>query len=103
MRSIHCRASWGCRWPVASRGRSTSAWVAPAGCAHLTALVHAIAPVVRQGAGVTFRGTREQPDPAQDLWFVNTCQAWRENGPLHTRLVANDVEGLRQLSAHRKS
>ena len=25
-----CRASWGCRWLVASRGRSTSAWVAPA-------------------------------------------------------------------------
>jgi len=73
------------------------------GCAHLTALVHAIAPVVRQGAGVAFRGTREQPDLSSDLWFVNTCQAWRENGPLHTRMLANDIEGLRALSAHRNT
>jgi hypothetical protein len=72
------------------------------GCAHLTALVHAIAPVVRQAAGVAFRGTRQAPDPASDLWFVNTCQAWREHGPLHTRLLANDVDGLRALSAHRQ-
>jgi hypothetical protein len=71
------------------------------GCAHLTALVHAIAPVVRQAAGVAFRATA-RPDPATDLWFVDTCQAWREGGPLHTRLLANDVEGLRSLSAHRK-
>ena len=63
--------------------------------------MHAIAPVVRQAAGVAFRGTRSAPEPASDLWFVNTCQAWREHGPLHTRLLANDVEGLRSLSAHR--
>jgi hypothetical protein len=69
------------------------------GCAHLTALVHAIAPVVRQAAGVAFRETRPAPDPEHDLWFVNTCQAWRENGPLHSRLVANDQEGLRNLTA----
>ena len=74
------------------------------GCAHLTALVHAIAPVVRQAAGVAFRGTQTAPDRARDdLWFVNTCQAWREGGPLHTRLLANDVEGLRALSAHRRA
>jgi DUF2889 family protein len=73
------------------------------GCAHLTALVHALAPVVRQAAGVAFRGAREVPDPARDLWFVNTCQAWREHGPLHTRLVANDEAGLRSLSARRAS
>jgi hypothetical protein len=72
------------------------------GCAHLTALVHAIAPVVRQGAGVAFGGSAGPTGPAADLWFVNTCQAWRENGPLHSRLRANDVEGLRNLSAHRK-
>ena len=72
------------------------------GCAHLTALVHAIAPVVRQGAGVAFRSDAEHPGPGADLWFVNTCHAWRENGPLHSRLIANDVEGLRNLSAHRK-
>ena len=69
------------------------------GCAHLTALVHAIAPVVRQGAGVAFRDAQAAPDLARDLWFVNTCQAWREDGPLHTRLLANDVDGLRALSA----
>lgn len=73
------------------------------GCAHLTALVHAIAPVVRQAAGVAFRGTDGPPDPSRDLWFVDTCQAWREHGPLHSRLLANDVEGLRALSAHRKT
>ena len=72
------------------------------GCAHLTALVHAIAPVVRQAAGVAFRGTQTAPDASRDLWFVNTCQAWREDGPLHTRLLANDVDGLRALSARPK-
>ena len=73
------------------------------GCAHLTALIHAMAPVVRQAAGVAFRDSRTAPDPAHDTWFVNTCQAWRENGPLHTRLAANDIEGLRALTAWRKS
>jgi hypothetical protein len=72
------------------------------GCAHLTALIHAIAPVVRQAAGVAFRGARTAPDPAQDLWFVNSCQAWRENGPLHTRLAADDIDGLRALTTWRK-
>lgn len=69
------------------------------GCAHLTALVHAIAPVVRQAAGVAFRDAHPAPEPSSELWFVNTCQAWREHGPLHSRLLANDVEGLRALSA----
>jgi hypothetical protein len=72
------------------------------GCAHLTALIHAIAPVVRQAAGVAFRDGRATPDPARDLWFVNTCQAWREHGPLHSRLLANDVDGLKALTAWRK-
>jgi len=71
------------------------------GCAHLTALVHALAPVVRQAAGVAFGGPRPASDAASDLWFVNTCQAWREHGPLHSRLLANDVDGLRRLSAWR--
>jgi DUF2889 family protein len=49
------------------------------GCAHFTALIHAMAPAVRQGAGVAFP---EQERPAVgDPWFVNTCQAWREEGP----------------------
>ncbi|HXH81536.1 MAG TPA: DUF2889 domain-containing protein [Candidatus Tectomicrobia bacterium] len=70
------------------------------GCAHLTALVHAIAPVIRQGAGVAFpRSRRTAPEAPADLWFVGTCQAWRENGPLHARLLAGDVAGLRALSA----
>jgi hypothetical protein len=72
------------------------------GCAHLTALIHAMAPVVRQAAGVAFRGTQKPPAPSADLWFVNTCQAWRQNGPLHSRLLANDVPGLRALSTRPK-
>jgi hypothetical protein len=55
--------------------------------------------VVKQSAGVAFRDTREIPRTDQDLWFVNTCQAWREDGPLHDRLRAGDREGLRALSA----
>jgi len=69
------------------------------GCAHLTALVHAMAPVVRQGAGAAFRDEAELPRSADERWFVNTCQAWREGGLLHQRLVANDLEGLKALSA----
>ena len=69
------------------------------GCAHLTALIHAIAPVVKQGAGAAFHEDDDMPRPDQDLWFVNTCQAWREEGPLHQRVRAGDVEGLRAFSA----
>jgi hypothetical protein len=72
------------------------------GCAHLTALIHAMAPVVRQAAGVAFHATGHSPDASSDLWFVNTCQAWREHGPLHSRLLANDVDALRALSARPK-
>jgi Protein of unknown function (DUF2889) len=69
------------------------------GCAHFTALIHAVAPAVRQGAGVAF------PDPAPPAvgsspWFVNTCQAWREEGPLHRLIRAGDEAGLRGLSAY---
>ena len=69
------------------------------GCAHLTALVQAMAPVVRQGAGAAFRDPHALPSAEHDLWFVNTCQAWREGGLLHQRLVANDVAGLKALAA----
>jgi hypothetical protein len=31
---------------------------------------------------------------------VNTCQAWRENGPLHRLIQAGDEAGLRGLSAY---
>lgn len=71
------------------------------GCAHLTALIQAMAPAIRQGAGAAFRDPRELPRADRDLWFVNTCQAWRDGGPLHRRLVAGDIDGLRALSARR--
>ena len=70
------------------------------GCSHLTALVQAMAPVVRQGAGVAFRDANDVPRAAEDMWFVNTCQAWRERGPLHQALVAGDVARIRSLSAY---
>lgn len=69
------------------------------GCAHLTALVHAMAPVIKQGAGA-LREDVAEPGATDDLWFVNTCQAWREHGPLHARLRAGDVAGIRALSAY---
>jgi hypothetical protein len=68
------------------------------GCAHLTALIHAMAPVVKQGAGAAFHEDDDLPRP-EDLWFVNTCQAWRESGPLHERVRAGDAAGLRAFSA----
>lgn len=67
------------------------------GCAHLTALVHAMAPVIKQGAGTQ---REAEPTAGDDLWFVNTCHAWREGGPLHARLRAGDLAGLRALSAY---
>lgn len=71
------------------------------GCAHFTALIHAMAPAVRQGAGAAFSDAPGRPDDA-DPWFVNTCQAWREDGPLHRLVQARDEEGLRRLSAFPK-
>lgn len=71
------------------------------GCAHLTALVHAMAPVVRQAASAAFRDEREPPRAERDLWFIGTCQAWRDGGPLAARLRAGDTEGLRALTARR--
>jgi hypothetical protein len=68
------------------------------GCAHVTALIHALAPAVRQGAGVAF--PEHAPTPQEAPWFVNTCQAWREEGPLHRLIRAGDEAGLRALSAY---
>jgi Protein of unknown function (DUF2889) len=70
------------------------------GCAHVTALIHALAPAVRQGAGVAF-AEGESPADKVTPWFVNSCQAWRENGPLHRMIRAGDEAGLRALSAFR--
>ncbi|MBI4591226.1 MAG: DUF2889 domain-containing protein [Candidatus Rokubacteria bacterium] len=69
------------------------------GCAHLTALVLAMAPVVKQGAGAAFRGERGAPAASDDLWFINTCQAWRQDGPLHELVKRGDVEGFQALAA----
>jgi DUF2889 family protein len=69
------------------------------GCAHLTALIQAMAPVVRQAVGPAFREYEEIPNGAGETWFVNTCQAWKEGGLLHQRLAAGDLEGLKALSA----
>lgn len=69
------------------------------GCAHLTALIQAMAPVVRQAVGPAFREYEEIPKSGEDTWFVNTCQAWKEGGLLHQRLAAGDLAGLKALSA----
>jgi hypothetical protein len=71
------------------------------GCAHLTALIHAMAPAIRQAAGVAFpRAQRPWTETAR-TWFINTCQAWREDGPLHRLLASKDEAGLRAMSAYR--
>lgn len=54
------------------------------GCAHVTALVQAMAPVARQGAGAAFHDEQAMPKPEDAPWFINTCQAWRADGPLAT-------------------
>ncbi|MFQ5829901.1 MAG: DUF2889 domain-containing protein [Candidatus Methylomirabilia bacterium] len=69
------------------------------GCAHLTALILSMAPVAKQGVGAAFRADSRVPTDEADLWFVNSCQAWRQNGPLHTVLKRRDREGFRALSA----
>lgn len=69
------------------------------GCAHLTALIQAMAPVVRQAIGPAFLEYEEIPKGSSETWFVNTCQAWKEGGLLHQRLAAGDLEGLKALSA----
>lgn len=57
------------------------------GCTHVAALIQAMGPVVRQGAGAAF-GFATPGDPRGTPWFVNSCQAWRENGPLHRAFLA---------------
>jgi hypothetical protein len=70
------------------------------GCAHLTALIHAMAPVVKQAAGVAFQAV-DVGVGDQDLWVVNTCHAWREDGPLHRLVREGDLQGLQDISAYR--
>ena len=70
------------------------------GCAHLTALIHAMAPVVKQAAGAAFSPESEALD-ASALWMIDTCQAWRDGGDLHRLVQARDENGLREMSAYR--
>jgi len=72
------------------------------GCAHLTALIHAIAPVVKQAAGVTFQAPDARDDTEEALWFIDTCHSWRADGPLHQLVRARDRQGLRDISAYRR-
>jgi hypothetical protein len=51
------------------------------GCTHVAALIQAMGPVVRQGAGAAFGFVK--PGSGAMPWFINSCQAWREGGPLH--------------------
>jgi hypothetical protein len=60
------------------------------GCTHVAALILAMGPVVRQGAGAAF-GFATPGDPRRTPWFVNSCQAWREGGPLHRAWLAGGL------------
>jgi DUF2889 family protein len=60
------------------------------GCTHVAALILAMGPVVRQGAGAAF-GFTAPGDPHGPPWFVNSCQAWREDGPLHRAWRAGEM------------
>jgi hypothetical protein len=61
------------------------------GCTHVTALILAMGPVVRQGAGAAFGFVN--PGAGASPWFINSCQAWRENGPLHRSFLAGQAPG----------
>lgn len=71
------------------------------GCAHVTTLIHAMAPAIKQAAGAAFYEKQKSWTESAGVWFINTCQAWRENGPLHRLLAAKDEAGLRAISAYR--
>jgi hypothetical protein len=59
------------------------------GCTHVTALILAMGPVVRQGAGAAFGFVN--PGTGANPWFINSCQAWREGGPLHRSFLAGEA------------
>ena len=61
------------------------------GCTHVTALILAMGPVVRQGAGAAF-GSAAPPSRGETPWFINSCQAWREGGPLHRQWLSGGTE-----------
>src|SRR5262245_63490705 len=59
------------------------------GCTHVTALILAMGPVVRQGAGAVFGFA--SPGSGVSPWFINSCQAWREGGPLHRSFLTGEI------------
>ncbi len=61
------------------------------GCTHVTALILAMGPVVRQAAGSAFGFTGPGEDEA-DPWFLDSCQAWRRGGQLHGEWLARRRE-----------
>jgi hypothetical protein len=73
------------------------------GCAHIAALILAMAPVVKQAASAAFRGGSQAPTGANDFWFIDTCQAWRRDGALHSLLKRGDVAGIKAISTPPKS
>jgi len=60
------------------------------GCTHVAALIQAMGPVVRQAAGAAF-GFVAAGGGGPAPWFINSCQAWREGGPLHRTLLAGEA------------
>lgn len=64
------------------------------GCTHVTALILAMGPVVRQGAGVAF-GFSTAGARGSTPWFIDSCQAWRAGGPLHQEWLRREAEGAR--------
>lgn len=73
------------------------------GCTHIAALILAMGPVVRQAAGAAFGfGSRPRPGASPQVvpqataqvspWFINSCQAWREGGVLHTQWLAGRLD-----------
>ena len=71
------------------------------GCSHLNALIQAMAPAIKQGAGAAFQDGAKIQAGAEDYWFVNTCQAWREDGPLHDGVRREGITAIRAFSARR--
>ena len=61
------------------------------GCTHVAALIQAMGPVVRQGAGAAFGFVK--PGSGATPWFINSCQAWREGGPLHRQFLPDVAAG----------
>jgi hypothetical protein len=60
------------------------------GCSHLTALVHAMLPVITQAADSAFHDLTQPPDAGQSQWWLDTCHAWRSDGPLADRIRQGD-------------